>query len=148
MIIVKHLAEQIRHRIKTASDHTSLAEMAALLNSGVDCVVICRPNNTPSGIVTKTNIVKHIEKQQVVYPETCLAPWFMTTNVVTCHLSDRVDAAWVTMRAKDFKNLPVVDVAGQVVGVLNARDALKALLTETANGEELLREYVVGSGCY
>jgi len=146
MAIVEQLAEQIRQRFAVASDRASLAEIAEMLHSGVDLVVICRPDKTPFGIVTKTNIVEHVAKQRVISPETCLAPWVMITDIVTCCLSDRVDAAWATMRSHGLRNLPVTDIDGRVVGVLNARDALQALLIETENEEELLREYVMGRG--
>lgn len=45
------------------------------------------------------------------------------------------------MKERRLKNIPIVDQDGRPLGVLNARDALEALLEEVEYEEILLREY-------
>jgi CBS domain-containing protein len=50
------------------------------------------------------------------------------------------------MKERRLKNIPIVDQDGRPLGVLNARDALEALLEEVEYEEILLREYVMCVG--
>jgi hypothetical protein len=50
------------------------------------------------------------------------------------------------MKKRGLKNIPINDQDSGPVGVLNARDALQALLEEVENEESLLRDYVMGIG--
>jgi len=50
------------------------------------------------------------------------------------------------MKNRGLKNIPINDQDSRPVGVLNARDALQALLEEVENEESLLRDYVMGIG--
>jgi CBS domain-containing protein len=43
-------------------------------------------------------------------------------------------------------HIPVVDENSKPLGVVNARDALRALLAEEKYEESLLRDYVMGVG--
>jgi predicted transcriptional regulator len=50
------------------------------------------------------------------------------------------------MKAQALQCIPVVDCEAKPVGIIYARDALQALLTETQNEEELLRDYAMNVG--
>jgi len=50
------------------------------------------------------------------------------------------------MKERGLKNVPTTDHDSRPVGVLNARDVLRVLLTEVENEETLLRDYVMGLG--
>ena len=50
------------------------------------------------------------------------------------------------MKERRLKNIPIVDEDVRPLGVLNARDALEALLEEVEYEEVLLREYVMCVG--
>jgi arabinose-5-phosphate isomerase len=50
------------------------------------------------------------------------------------------------MNTRGLKNVPVVDQSARPLGLLNARDILQALLSETQSDENLLRDYVMGVG--
>jgi len=58
----------------------------------------------------------------------------------------RLEEVWTTIKGHGLKNIPVVDEARIPVGILNARDALQALLQDVRNEEDLLRDYVMGVG--
>jgi CBS domain-containing protein len=50
------------------------------------------------------------------------------------------------MKKDGVLHVPVIDEDPKPLGVLNARDALQALLSEVEEEEELLRDYVMGIG--
>jgi hypothetical protein len=52
----------------------------------------------------------------------------------------------MVMKERHLKNVPILDPTSRPIGVLNARDALEALLGEREYEEELLREYVMCVG--
>lgn len=50
------------------------------------------------------------------------------------------------MAERGFVHVPVVDLHSKPLGVVNARDALRVLLSEEQYEETLLRNYVMGVG--
>lgn len=42
--------------------------------------------------------------------------------------------------------MPIVDAEGHPVGVIEARDALRALMAHASEQASLLRDYITGSG--
>jgi CBS domain-containing protein len=53
---------------------------------------------------------------------------------------------WSVMRESGLQRVPVLDKARRPLGIIYARDALQALLTESENEDELLRDYISGVG--
>ena len=70
----------------------------------------------------------------------------MTRNVTHCHPNDLLHDVWSIMKERGFLHIPIVDQESRPCGVLNARDALQALLEEVKDEESLLRDYVMGIG--
>jgi CBS domain-containing protein len=50
------------------------------------------------------------------------------------------------MRERGLQRVPVLDEGRRPLGIIYAREALQALLSEAENEEELLRDYVSGMG--
>ncbi len=70
----------------------------------------------------------------------------MTRIVTFCRPGDPLPEVWSVMKQHRLKNIPIVDQDVRPLGVLNARDALEALLEEVEYEEILLREYVMCIG--
>ena len=70
----------------------------------------------------------------------------MNRNVVQCRRGDLLHDVWTKMKERGLKNIPIMDHEVRPIGLLNARDALQALLQESENEESLLRDYVMGVG--
>lgn len=70
----------------------------------------------------------------------------MTREVTFCRPSDWLHEVWSIVKQRGLKNIPVVDQDTVPMGVLNARDVVRALLEDTEYEESLLRDYVVGVG--
>ena len=50
------------------------------------------------------------------------------------------------MRERGLQRVPILDEARRPLGIIYAREALQALLSESENENELLRDYISGSG--
>jgi len=50
----------------------------------------------------------------------------MTSNPITIRADDLAASAWRIMRERNFDELPVVDDAGQYLGLLDVQDLLRA----------------------
>ena len=50
------------------------------------------------------------------------------------------------MRERGLQRVPILDEARRPLGIIYAREALQALLSESENEDELLRDYISGSG--
>ena len=70
----------------------------------------------------------------------------MTKEVISCRPEDPVSDVWSKMKQHSLRHIPIVDDRSHPIGVINARDALQALLEGAANEVELLRDYVMSVG--
>jgi predicted transcriptional regulator len=70
----------------------------------------------------------------------------MTKEVLACRPGDLLNEVWSRMKDRGLKNIPIIDQDCRPLGVLNARDALQALMQEVENEEALLRDYVMCAG--
>jgi CBS domain-containing protein len=146
-VLVEKILPRAREKLVTLADGAPLIDAAKLLRAGTDIVVVCDSAGLLAGVVTKTDVVDRIS---VCEGAGCIAPAssVMTRTVVTCGPKDWLQQVWSTMKERELKNVPVTDPDSRPIGVLNARDALQALLQETMNEESLLRDYVMGIGYF
>lgn len=144
-MFVERVVAAARRRLTTVDTGASIFEAAGFLVSGTDLLVVCGSDHTIQGVITKTDVVKQICTGQ---PASLAAPAaaFMTTHVVLCHPGDWLNDVWIRMRGAGHKNIPIADLDGRPIGVLNLRDALQILLEEAEDEEMLLRNYVMGIG--
>jgi CBS domain-containing protein len=143
MILVRHLLPQARRRLVAVEEDAPLIEAARLLRAGTDIVAVRSASEVLVGVITKTDIVGRISQCQGSACRTA-ASSVMTRDVVACGPADDLHDVWSTMRSREFKN--VTDPDFRPIGVLNARDALEALLEGVENEEALLRDYVMCMG--
>jgi len=70
----------------------------------------------------------------------------MTRDVTYCRADEVLLDVWSVMGKRGLQRVPVLDKARRPLGTIYARDALRALLTESENEDELLRGYISGVG--
>lgn len=146
VMFIDGLLPAARKRLVTLVDNAQVIEAAKLLgDAGTDILVVCGSDGLLAGVITKTDVVGQISQCQGCSCTTAVSS-VMTQDVVVCRLGDRVDAAWSSMKDRGLKNIPITDHESRPVGVLNARDALQALLQEVENEESFLRDYVMTVG--
>ena len=135
-----------RTRLRTVGRSSLVADVAKLLSdTHISLVVVCNPNGAMEGIITKTNIVQQIGHCQGA-GRISTAAELMVQNVTYCRPTDYLPDVLAMMAERGFVHIPVVDEHSIPLGVVNARDALRALLAEEEYEESLLRDYVMGIG--
>ena len=133
-------------RLITIQADASLADAAKLLcDTHRALVVVCDPDGVMVGVITKTDVVRQIASSQETL-NTITAAAVMTRDVTSCHPNDLLHDVLAIMKERGFVHIPIVDQHSRPSGVVNARDALQALLREVKDEELLLRAYVMGIG--
>jgi len=124
-------------------DATLRTAASVLSNPHIGLLVVCDGNKRATGVVSKSDIVRHLTDAGVTE-----APVLnlMSRNIVTCRPEDDLYAAWSKMTAQSLQNMPVLGADSTPLGVLDARDALKILFDQEENQERLLLNYIAGVG--
>jgi CBS domain-containing protein len=140
--------DMLRHattaRLATVESGANLqAAAVAFANPRVELVVVRDESGAVAGVVSKSDIIRHLTLQG-----TGDAPVVtkMSRDVVSCRSDDDLHKTWEMMAARGLQNIPVVGDDSKPLGVLDIRDALKALFEQEEYQERLLFNYVVGVG--
>jgi CBS domain-containing protein len=145
-MIVNGLLPAARERLVMIGNDAPLTAAAVLLRDlDKDIVVVRDATGVLAGVITKTDIVRQISRCQGAACMTA-ASAVMTEAVVYCRPGDLLREAWMIMKERHLKNIPILDRESRPIGVLNARDVLETLLKELEYEEGLLREYVTCVG--
>jgi len=135
-----------RSRLTTVPVDALLMDVAKLLSgSHIGLVIVCDADGVMAGVITKTNIVQRIG-HCLGSACTAAAAEVMTREVSFCHPGDCLTDVLSMMANRGFVHVPVVDGQSRPLGIVNARDALQALLADEQYEESLLRDYVMGIG--
>lgn len=126
-----------------AIDATLRTAASAFSNPRIGLLVVCDENNRATGVVSKSDIVRHLTDVGVT--EAPVAN-LMSRNIVWCRPEDDLYATWQRMTAQSLQNMPVLSTASTPLGVLDVRDALKVLFEQEEYQEQLLINYVAGVG--
>jgi CBS domain-containing protein len=145
-ILVNSIEAVARKRLVTISADASLADVAKLLSAAkISLVVVCHSDRAMAGVVTKSDIVRQIgDCPQSVC--TTAAADVMTRNVTCCRPGDTLENVLTVMNKRGLEHIPVIDDKSIPSGVVDARDALKALMAQANYNQTLLRDYVMGVG--
>jgi CBS domain-containing protein len=145
-LVVSDVEEMTRRRLVTAAMDALLPELARLLSdTPVSLVVVCTREQTMAGIVTKTDVLRKIAQNPGAVGWLRAAD-AMTREVVHCHPGDPLEEVLRVMGERALVHMPVVDLGTRPVGVIEARDALRALMSHASEQVSLLRDYVMGAG--
>ena len=122
---------------------TVQAAALSLSRPGVGLVVVCNGNGGAEGVLSKSDLVRHL-----VSPASSVPPVsaLMSTSIMSCTPQDDLHEVWQTMAANSLQNMPVVDVGVRPTGILDIRDAMKVLFEREEIQEQILSDYVAGVG--
>ena len=135
-----------RSRLTTIGADALLVDVAKLLSdTHISLVVVCDSHGVMVGVITKTNIVQQIGRSCASIGTTVAAD-VMIRNVTSCRPTDSLPDVLSMMEKSGFVHLPVIDEKSKPSGVVNAGDALRALMAEGEYEAALLRDYVMGIG--
>lgn len=145
-LLVGSMEAVARSRLKTVAASTLLVEVAALLSSAqTSVVVVCNAAGAPLGTITETVLVRRLGLGQADFFTTA-ASEVMTQGFATCAPGDLLSDVLAMMHARGLIHVLLVGADHQLLGVVYARDGLRALLAAGNYEEALLRNYVTGVG--
>jgi CBS domain-containing protein len=135
-----------RSRLLTVDADAVLVEVAALLSGAqISVVVVCDVDGAAMGIITETVLVRRLGMGQSDFFST-RAGDVMTQDFTACASEDVLSDVLATMHNRGLIHMLLVDADNKPLGVVNARDGLRALLAAGTHEEALLRNYVMGIG--
>lgn len=143
---VHQMGAVLQSRMVKASLQT-LLRMAAqsLCTPQIGLVVVCDANGVLAGVISKTDVVRQMGH---CAGGACraLVQDLMTKEVTTCRPTDLLQGVLATMQARGLVHLPVLDADDRPVGVVNARDALRVMVSRGNFEQSQLFDYVMGVG--
>ena len=144
-MIVKNILPRALERLAVIEAGAPVREAAALMSKPhTDLIVVC-DHGDMVGVLTKTDIVGQISR---CTGSGCTAKVdsIMTRDVTYCRTHEALLDVWSLMRERGLQRVPILDEARRPLGIIYAREALQALLSESENEDELLRDYISGVG--
>ncbi|MGH8727419.1 MAG: CBS domain-containing protein [Burkholderiales bacterium] len=144
--LVSSIDAVARSRLVTINVDALLVDVAKLLSdTQIALVVVCDSDGAMVGVITETNIVQQIGRCGESACTTAAVD-VMTRDVAYCRPTDSLLDVLSMMEKRGFVHVPVIDENSKPSGVVNARDALRALMAEGEYEASLLRDYVMGIG--
>ncbi|WP_310462612.1 CBS domain-containing protein [Sphaerotilus sp.] len=145
-LLVSSIEAVARSRLLTVAADSLLVEVAALLSSAqISVVVVCDAAGAPLGVITETVLVRRLGLGQADFFTTG-AGEVMAREFVACAPEDLLSDVLAMMHARGLIHVLLVGADGRLLGIVNARDGLRALLAAGNHEEALLRNYVMGIG--
>jgi CBS domain-containing protein len=95
------------------------------------------------GVVSKSDLVRHLARAGSAQSA---AAGLLTRGFVSCRPEDDLRGAWQRMNALRLQNLSVLGENGTPVGVLDIRDAMRAILEADELEKRALADYIAGVG--
>lgn len=145
MMIVEKILPRARDRLSLIDVGAPVRDAAALMSEPhTDLVVVCDKGEMV-GVLTKTDIVGQIGRCMGAGC-TASVESIMTRQVTFCRTHEALLDIWSVMKERGLQCVPIVGDARRPLGIIYAREALEALLSEAENEDELLRDYIAGVG--
>lgn len=145
-LLVSSIEAVAQSRLFTVPADATLVEVAARLSSAqISVVVVCDAAGAATGIITETILVRHLGLGQADF-FTTQAGDVMTQEFISCASGELLSDVLAMMHTRGLIHLLLIDADNKPLGVLNARDGLRALLAAGNQEETLLRNYVMGIG--
>ena len=135
-----------RQRMITVQADASLVDAAHLLSDTHRALLVaCNDDGAMVGVITKTDVVRQVALCHGVVDSKPISE-VMTQTITSCRTDDLLHDVLALMKSRGFVHIPIIDQNSRPCGVVNARDALQALLREVKDEELILRAYVMGVG--
>ena len=135
-----------RRRLATIATDAALAQAAKVLATApAGLLVVCNADGAMEGVISKTDIVRTVGE----HPETaCTTPAAeaMTRKVIFCRPEDTLEHVLRRMGEHGLMHVPVIEERSRPSGVMEARDALRALMARASHEIGHLRDYIMGPG--
>ena len=113
--------------VRCMSPKTPLPYVIRAMKEDTHSCMIITENNTPVGIITERDIVRHTaDLIQTCQHHESDAESIMSTELVTLHESAGLYEALVLTKTNKIRHLPIVDSLGQIAGIVTYTDIVNA----------------------
>ncbi|KGJ04109.1 CBS domain-containing protein [Paracoccus halophilus] len=131
--------------IITIGPEASVADAVRLLSDKrIGAVVVSRDGKTPMGILSERDIVREMSKDGAGVLERQVSD-LMTSKLVTCSTGEDAMVILEQMTNGRFRHMPVVNNAGEMVGIISIGDVVSARLKELSAEKEALTGMIMGN---
>lgn len=127
--------------VATVSADVSLLEAVKLLeDKGIGALVVSSGGGAVEGIVSERDVVRALAEHG---PEVLSQPIanYITREVVTCTMDERVPDLMAKMTQGRFRHMPVVE-DGKLAGIVSIGDVVKQRIAEAENEAAAMRSYI------
>lgn len=130
--------------VATVAQTADLYEAIRLLGEHrIGALVVSGDGQAIQGIISERDIVRTTASGGGAALDGSVGS-VMSTDVVTCTVSDGVDRLMSLMTERRIRHLPVVDGDGRLAGIVSIGDVVKARLTELEEENRALSDYISG----
>jgi CBS domain-containing protein len=145
-LLVGSISAITRRRLATVGAEAPLPQAARILSTTpVSLVIVCDAGGGMVGVISKTDIVRTVGQQgEAAYA--MASAELMTREVVSCRPGDSLEQVLRAMSEHGLVHVPVVEAHSRPTGVMEARDALRALMARASYEIWHLRDYIMGVG--
>jgi CBS domain-containing protein len=141
---IDSLEEVTIGRLRTIEAGATVRTAAAALSGGdAGLVVVCGNAGRATGVISKSDLVRHLASAG---PAGASAARLMTRPFVSCRPEDEIRTVWQEMTRRRLQNLPVCGPDSRPIGILDIRDAMRAILETEQFEEQALANYIAGVG--
>ena len=145
-MFVERLLPAAHEHLATVGDDAPVIQAAKLLGGAhINLVVVCNSEGVMVGVLSRRDVVGQVSHCQGCGCTMTISS-VMTREVVACSPRDRLNDVWLIMKNRGLRHIPIVDKGSKPLGIIYARDALQALLTEVQDEQQLLRDYLMCAG--
>ena len=110
---------------------------------GTGLLIVCNGGGSAVGVLSKSDLIRHLAHHGPGAPSIAT---LMSRDIISCGPDDNVYAVWQDMAARRLQNMPVLGADATPLGILDIRDAMKALFEHELYQERMLSNYVAGIG--
>lgn len=132
------------NQVHAISETVSVLEAVKKMHDlKIGCLVVMREDATPSGMITERDVLRMLATVANDLANVAVGK-VMTKSVIVCSLDDPVDKVRSIMKHHFVRQLPVVDDAGKVIGIVSLGDVSAHQIAEEATEIKHLHDYIQG----
>jgi CBS domain-containing protein len=144
--VSRTVSDFMTRKVKVITENETMRQACKLMyQHNIGSIIIIKNDDDttkkeiPAGILTERDIARMIGFSAKFYPDTPVSE-VMNKPLITVGPNTSVKDAVALMEQRDIRRLPIVDDEQQMIGIITAKDILKAVMNifkGTTNGQDL-----------